>query len=186
LWSNGREVAATKTDNCRVLILGDQGERRKQLRDVLAEAGYRVLEAAKVKRGGPGPTVILLLLDHDDPDQALIASLGKGLDYPPPVVVFGPARGKRWRREALQAGAFACLSDRAPREDQIGIVAAANRYRALQLEIEIIRRESDIVMQGLLESFGSEAVRLQHVMNEAEQVRESLEDVQTRIIRSLL
>jgi hypothetical protein len=153
---------------------------------LLEDAGYRVINGAAKRRSGADPTVVLILLDHEAFDLQVISSYGSDTEYPVPVVVVGPARGKKWRRDALQAGAFACLSGKAPREDQIGIVAAANRYRALQLEIKIIRRESDIVMQGLLESYGTEALRLRSVMNEAEKVREDLEDVQTRIIRSLI
>ncbi len=153
---------------------------------MLEESGYQVLDSSSGRRNTSEASVVLVLLDHDEPDQDLISSLTAQREYPPPVVVLGPARGRKWRREALQAGAFACLSDHAPREDQIGIVAAANRYRALQLELQIIRRESDIVMKGLLESFGSEAVKLRSAMTEAERVRESLENFQTRIIRSML
>jgi hypothetical protein len=41
-------------------------------------------------------------------------------------------------------------------------------------------------MHGLLETYGAEAVRLRSAMGEAEKARASLEDVQTRIIRSLI
>lgn len=183
---NDKGMAAKKTDSCRVLVVGAKQGAVSDARALLEDAGYRILEETGKKRSSSEPTVVLLLLDHDTPDIDALDRFVGGGEYPAPVVVVGPGRGKKWRRAALQAGAFACLSGNAPREDRIGIVAAANRYRALQLEIQIIRRESDIVMQGLLESFGSEAVRLKSVMSEAESVRASLEDVQTRIIRSML
>jgi hypothetical protein len=103
-----------------------------------------------------------------------------------PIVVFGPPRGRKWRKEALKAGAFACLSGNTSRDDRLGLVGAACRYRAAQVENQFIRRETDIVVQGLLESFGSEAQKVKRVVKEAEKVRESLEQVQNRIIRSML
>ena len=179
-------MAAKNPGTCRVLLIGTREGPKHESREILEEAGYKVIDGAARRRSGVDPTVVLMLLDHEGFKPEDITGLDNDPEYPVPVVVVGPARGKQWRRDALQAGAFACLSGKAPREDQIGIVAAANRYRALQLEIKIIRREAEIVMHGLLETYGAEAVRLKSVMNEAEKVRESLEDVQNRIIRSLI
>lgn len=179
-------MSAKRAGVCKVLLVGSKPVHRDDVREVLEGAGCKVVAPAQRRKPADKPSVIVFLLDKENPDPSVIDAYCGTEDYSPPVVVFGPPRGRRWRQEALRSGAFACLSGRAPREDQIGIVAAAHRYRALQLELEVIRREADIVIQGLLESFGSEAQRLKKVMGEAEQIRESLDEVQTRIIRSML
>lgn len=170
----------------RILLIASRQIDRSAAMGLFRATGYQLMEPAAGQPAKDEPDVILVILDHDHPHTDMLPGLRQEGSYSPPVVVFGPPRGKKWRRAALGAGAFACLSGNAPRDDKIGMVAAASRYRASQLENQFIRQETDIVVQGLLESFGSEAQKVKRVVKEAENVRESLEEVQNRIIRSML
>ena len=177
----------TVSDKCRIYVSSNRSKHRDEVASLLAEAGYEVLEQNPAIRATGEYEVVVVLLDHDHPDPGAVSAFPRNEgDQSPPVVVFGPPRGRKWRREAMEAGAFACLSGNALRDDQLGMVGAASRYRAAQIELLLIRNETEIVMQGLLESFGSEAQKLRSVVKEAEHVRESLAEVQRRIIRSML
>lgn len=175
------------SEKCRVYLSSSRAKLRDEVAALLWEAGYEVLERNPAIRAAGEYEVAIVLLDHDHPDPTAVSAFPHDQgDQSPPVVVFGPPRGRKWRREAMEAGAFACLSGNALREDQLGMVGAASRYRAARIELLLIRNETEIVMRGLLESFGSEAQKLQSVVKEAEHVRESLAEVQRRIIRSML
>jgi len=165
------------------LLVSAGAAHRRTLADLLRKVGYSLLDAAEFGDARPDLIVVVAESDGDDFTRYLAAG---DMRTSPPAIVFGPAKAKQWRKTALQAGAFACLSLQAPVEEKIGLLAAAGRYRAAQREIEMLRKEADIVIQGLLESFGAEAEKLQNVVQEAENVRETLEDVQNRIIRSML
>ena len=179
-------MAKPEKQGSRILLIAKRPKDRSAAIGLFRDTGYQLVEPTEGEPGEDEPDVILVLLDHDHPQTDMLPGLLREGPYAPPVVVFGPPRGRKWRKESLRAGAFACLSGNASRDDQIGLVAAASRYRASQLENQFIRQEADIVVQGLLESFGTEAQKVKRVVKEAEKVRESLEEVQNRIIRSML
>jgi len=179
-------MARPKKKTCRILLISSQAKAGEAAQRTFTDAGYTVTNAVPARDKTLSCEVVVVLLDHDHPEPGALDGLRRNEEYPPPIVVFGPPRGKKWRRDALDAGAFACLSGNAPRADQAGLVSAASRYRAAQMENQLIRRETDIVVQGLLESFGSEAQKLQKVVREAKGVRESLDEVQKRIILKML
>ncbi|MCP5113957.1 MAG: hypothetical protein GY953_24250, partial [bacterium] len=82
--------------------------------------------------------------------------------------------------------AFACLSWEAPREERASLLAAASRFRAAQREIQIVRRESDYVLTRLLTSYGEEAEKLRGAIEDREAIKEDLERIRSRILRSIL
>lgn len=169
----------------RVLLIAHRSRPQHQARALLVDAGFEVLTDEGSGNGQP-LDVILVQAEGEEFHFDRLAALDGAGDYPPPIVVFGPERGRKWRRLSLEAGAFGCLSNSARRDDKLGLIGAACRFRALQREIELIRSEADIVMQELLTTYGSEAQKLQKVVREAKSVKESLQDVQNRIIRSML
>ncbi len=182
-----KKSAQNRTAGKVVLRARDSG-RWEDERRLLARLGYSVTGNASSESGGAEDPVdlILVFLEDNEDDCAMLAKLPAGKQAAPPVLVFGPATGSEWRRSALRAGAFACASAAAPVEDRIALLSAASRYNAAQIEIRMLREETELVVQGLLESFGSEAASLRKVTQEAENVRKSFEEVQNRIIRSML
>ncbi len=56
-----------------------------------------------------------------------------------PVIVCGPSYSTGWRKMALEAGAFACVSRDTPFADQLNVIVAAARYRAVHFEIRKLR-----------------------------------------------
>lgn len=157
---------------------------------MLEHLRYSVVEpadfAAEGKAADGDPDLVVIVIDGDEADVPLLIRQAAVFESRPPVLVFGPDKARKWRRAALRAGVFACLSLEAAFEERISLVAAATRYHAAQKEIRMLRRETDIVVQGLLESYGIEAENLRKVRREAQQARESLEAVQMRIIKSML
>ncbi|MCP5114359.1 MAG: hypothetical protein GY953_26310, partial [bacterium] len=128
-----------------ILLIGHDSSGGRQTAKFLEQLGYKVL--GEVPDNAEVEMVVIAAGASLDAQAPLEAGQG---EYPPPLVVFGPANGEAWRREALEAGAFACLSWEAPREERASLLAAASRFRAAQREIQIVRRESDYVLTRLL------------------------------------
>ena len=88
------------------------------------------------------PEFIVLALDRaEKPPMTQIRSIADR-DSTVPVIVCGPSYSTGWRKMALGAGAFACVSRDTPFADQLNVIAAAARYRAAQLEIRKLRKEA--------------------------------------------
>lgn len=169
----------------RVLLLDGDPQDCAGLRSLLTAAGLAVLPDPATPPESQ-PDVVLVVLAGDCLNETRITPWTNNRPSPVPVVVFGPSAGGVWRRLALASGAFACLSCDAPWPERLSVVAAAGRYRAALLEIELIRRETEIVVHGLLTSYGEEAEKLRDAASEADRIRDSLDEVRNRIIRSLL
>lgn len=165
----------------RVLLLASDPGRRGQISQFLEQLGYVVMDAAP--EASQLESIVIAVGASLETEAPIEASQG---DYPPPMIVFGPANGDNWRKKALAAGAFACLSWEAPVEERASILAAASRFRAAQREIQIIREESNLLTTGLLQSYGEEAQKLQMAIEEREETREDLERIRKRILRSIL
>jgi hypothetical protein len=132
----------------------------------------------------PAPDVILVVAGSEPLEAALCRA--EGPEPLAPVLVFGPAAAGEWRRTALEAGAFACLSVEAPAEEVAALLLAAGRYRAAQLELELLRRESDVLFTNLLEAYGEGAVELRAAVEERQRYQDELERIKSRIIRFIL
>ncbi len=162
---------------------------RRKLGGLLEHLRFSVLDPAAFPAGEkvtPEPDVVIVVVDGDEADVELLAGRVPAFESSPPIVVFGPARARTWRKSALRAGVFACLSLESPVEERISVIIAASRFQAVQKEIQLLRRETDLVVQGLLESYGAEAEQLRQVVAEAQRARASLEAVRKQIIKSML
>ncbi len=95
--------------------------------------------------------------EMDDPPEFIVLALDRAETLPMnqirsiverdstvPVIVCGPSYSTGWRKMALEAGAFACVSRDTPFADQLNVIAAATRYRAARLEIRKLREEAII------------------------------------------
>ena len=102
------------------------------------------------------------------------------------VLVLGPRDGRTWREEALAAGAFGCLSAATPAEDRANLLLAAIRYQAARSEISALRQHCDRICYELVQSFGLAMEKLAHANNEARTIRDVLEDIRVRIVRTLV
>ena len=88
------------------------------------------------------PDFIVLALDRAEASpmnqiRSIVAN-----DCAVPVIVCGPSYSTGWRKMALEAGAFACVSRETPFADQLNVTATAARYRAARLEIRKLRIEA--------------------------------------------
>lgn len=104
----------------------------------------------------------------------------------PPVVVLGSPTGPTWRRRALEAGAFVCVSREAPHEELQSIVWAAIRYRALVKDNNLLRVECERICMGLLQSYADVATNLKDTTEEVETLQRNLHDIRDRIIRAFV
>ena len=104
----------------------------------------------------------------------------------PPVVVLGPGSRSKWRHQALEAGAFLCVSQGAPPEELRSILAAAIRYRSIEKEINMLRIECERICMGLLTCYGEAASTLKDTNEEVEVLRRSLSDIRNQIIRAFV
>lgn len=170
----------------KVLSMSADPARREQLTSLLESQGFDVEQGSRPQQGDTAvapPDVILLVAQSGKPLSLDLIRQVSEESYPPPVVVFGPGAQSQWRTEAKQAGAFACLSLEADPEDQAGILAAAARYRAAQMESVMLRSESERICGDLLKAFGDAAERLQLTNDQVQGVQKTLRDVQHRIIK---
>jgi hypothetical protein len=153
---------------------------RRQMAGFLRQLGYRLGSSAHEEVD----LVIVVVAEGQSPATGL-----DGVDsseFPVPVLVFGPAENRWWRKAALEAGAFACLSLEAPVEEKASLIFAASRYRAAQIEIQVLRRESDVLFTNLLRSYGEEAEKLKSALQERKQYQEELELIKNRILQFIL
>ena len=164
-----------------VLLIASDSVQRSQTGEFLQQLGYAVMD--EPPEGSELEIVVIAAGSALDVESPIAASKG---EYPPPLVVFGPANSGTWRKEALEVGAFACLSWEAPVEERASVLAAASRFRASQREIQIIRRESEFLTTQLLQTYGEEAQKLQMAVEEREETKEDLERIRKRILRSIL
>lgn len=129
-----------------------------------------------------------LVLTDIEEDTGRVPVVAKNDDGIPQAVIlcYGPAENDGWRAQAHAKGAFACLSESTPLEDQVELLGAAIRYQSLMTDLEKIRQESNRICQTLLESFGNANESLVVARNEAEQIRDDLENVRERILRAFI
>ena len=171
---NGRPLGKVE------LIASDAGQRRGAA-DLVERLGYVLIE-----EGSGVGDVVLLVARNDEAVAAYFSKLSRG-DYPVPVIVFGPSRTDGdWRRVALENGAFACLAFDAAVEERACVLMAASRFRAAQMEVEMLRRESDLLCTRLLTHYGEETQKLRAAQKERREAQEALESIKNRILRSVL
>ncbi len=174
-------TAAEQDARPRALLRAAEERSLAGITAVLAELGYDPCSPGE-SLSAPDLIIVVAGCEPLDPETCRAT----GFQPPPPVVVFGPAALGQWRRAALQAGAFACLSLEAPVEEKTALLLAAGRYRSAQLELELLRRESDVLFTNLLEACGEGAVELKAAVEERRRYQDELERIKNRIIRFIL
>ncbi|MCW5980210.1 MAG: hypothetical protein KIT09_19155 [Bryobacteraceae bacterium] len=175
-------AASTQPVLGRVFLQAADPDARRRAEDFLTRLGCVVCGGEPAGRETPDVIVIVA----SDGGEA-ISNHFPNEEYPPPVVVFGAPNGDApWRRAALEKGAFACLPLDAPPEERACAVLAARRFRAAQIEIMTLRRESDRLCTGLLTSYGEEAMKLRDAQKERQEVQEALDAIRARILRYML
>lgn len=129
-----------------------------------------------------------IVLTDIEQDAGSVPVVAKNDDGIPQAVIlcYGPAQDDGWRADAHARGAFACLCESTPLADQIELLGVAIRYQSLMTDLENIRQESNRICQTLLESFGNANESLVVARNEAEQIRDDLENVRERILRAFI
>jgi hypothetical protein len=129
-----------------------------------------------------------IVLTDVEQDTGYVPVVAKNDDGIPQAVIlcYGPAQDNGWRAEAHAKGAFTCLSESTPLVEQVELLGVAIRYQTLMTDLEKIRQESNRICQTLLESFGNANESLVVARNEAEQIRDDLENVHERILRAFI
>ena len=129
------------------------------------------------------PSIVLVILGScSEVPTSLITKASKSAT----VVVLGPRDGHAWRGEALAAGAFGCLSSATPDEDSVGLVVAAVRYSMARSEANALRQYFDRLCSELVQSFAEAMEKLAGARDEAGRTRRVLEDIQLRVLRSMV
>ena len=167
------------------LIAGD-AHLRSRWSTLLRTMGYAVIGDSAPQQASERETAdLIVLLTPEDEAAAveLIQETTQG-EHTPPVVVFGPASGGKWPKRALQAGAFAYLPRDARAEEQAGRLAAAVRFRQMQVKVQLLMDESERLCADLVGSFGHNSEKLQHTKQEVEKAQKALQGMQARIIKA--
>lgn len=179
---------ASQQPLAKVLLRAADPDQERCAEEFLRRLGYSFVTSPPSFADLNGsPDIILLIAGSGVETITDYFSKRPSLEYPPPVVVFGASElGGEWRKAALDNGAFACLSIEAPVEERACAVVAASRFRAAQMEIKMLRRESDLLCTRLLTSYGEEVQKLRAAQKERREVQEALESIKNRILRSIL
>ena len=179
---------ATQEPDSQVLLRAGSPLNRKQTEEFLRRLGYAVLDQTGPEEAGAAgqPDVIVGLADGEGVSIAQFIPQALAEESPPPVIVFGPVGGRDWRTRALEAGAFACLSLEAPVEERAGLLAAATRDRAAQLEIRTLRQEANTLCTNLLKSFGDEAGKLRIAVQERQEIQKAIEDLRNKLRKAFV
>ena len=172
-----------------VLLVAGDSKQRSEWFALLRAMGYTVVPDEDTTRGGAGgiavPIDLIVLLAPADVALAvkLIREMPQG-ENAPPLVVFGAASGAKWPKRALQAGAFAYLHLDAPAEEQAGLLAAASRFRQMQVKIQLLLEESERMCSDLVGSFGQNSEKLHQTIEEARKAQQALQGMQAKIVKA--
>lgn len=141
------------------------------------------LESGSLWENAADTPIVLVVLDSRC--QVPTSLIARSCDSAT-VLVMGPCDRRSWREESLAAGAFGCLSAATPLEDRVGLLIAAVRYEATRSEISTLRQHSDRLCFELVQSFGDAMNKLSGARDEAGRIRRALEDIQLRVLRTLV
>lgn len=172
-----------------VQLISSNADLRSEWYALLRAMGYAVIQHAAPQQNGEKsaskPIDLVLLLSPGDEEATveLIRQTVQG-DQAPPVIVFGAVSGMKWPKKALQAGAFGYLPLDAKVEQQAGLLAAAVRFREMQLKVQLLLDESERLCADLVGSYGQASEKLTDTMGEAQKAQKALQEVQAKIIKA--
>ena len=172
-----------------VQLISSDANLRSEWYALLRAMGYAVIQHAAPQQNGDKSAskrvdLILLLSAGDEAATVeLIRQTAQG-EQAPPVVVFGAVSGMKWPKRALQAGAFAYLPLDANVEQQAGLLAAAVRFREMQVKVQLLLDESERLCADLVGSYGQASEKLTDTREEAQKAQKALQEVQAKIIKA--
>jgi DNA-binding NarL/FixJ family response regulator len=174
-----------------MVVLAAEPAQRHELTAVIRGFGHDVIHDepgsgdAQIDQWA-GIDVVLMLVEERDSRWVSRTKKIQRDAAAPPVVVLGSASGPTWRRRALEAGAFVCVSRETPAEELRSIVSAAIRYRALVKDNNLLRVECERICMGLLQSYADVATNLKDTTEEVEVLQRNLHDIRNQIIRAFV
>lgn len=141
------------------------------------------LESSDIGMSGASVSILLVTLDSQ---CQVPVSLISGASETETVLVLGPCGEITWREKSLAAGAFGCVSAATLREDKLGLLRCAIQYSVARSETRSLRQYCDRLCGELVQSFADAMAKLASSQNEAGHIRRTLEDIQLRVLRSLM
>jgi len=171
----------------KVLLLATDAIEQQRLGSFIRSLEYQVAETGIPANGAlpdveQQPDVVVIAAGDQAPAAGLVQWLTQG-EQPVPVILLGAGDRLHWRQEAIAAGAFACASLDSHPEEHAGLLAAASRYRSVQMENRMLRNECERICSELVKAFGEAADKLRMTSDQVEHVKRTLEQIQSQIIK---